>query len=107
MWVYDLESLRFLAVNEAAIAHYGYSREQLLAMTVMDIRPPEERERFAKFVQLAGGAHNGEQIWRHQKSDKTKIDVAIYSRTLSYEGHMAALVASIDVTDRKRAEDDL
>ena len=107
MWVYDRDSLRFLAVNEAAIAHYGYSREQFLAMTVMDIRPPEERERFTQFVHLAGGAHDGEQIWRQQKSDNTKIDVAIYSRALSYDGRKAALVASIDVTDRKRAEDEL
>jgi diguanylate cyclase (GGDEF)-like protein/PAS domain S-box-containing protein len=107
MLVYDLESLRFLAVNEAAVAHYGYSYEQFLAMTVMGIRPPEERERFAQFVRMAGGAHEGEQAWRHQKSDKTIIDVATYSRTLSYDGHMAALVASIDGTDRKLAEDEL
>ncbi len=107
MWVFDLGSLRFLAVNEAAIAHYGYSAEQFLAMTVLDIRPPEERERVAKFVHQVGGTHNGEQIWRHQKSDKAIIDVAIYSRALSYDGHKAALVASIDLTDRKRAEDEL
>ena len=107
MWVFDLESLRFLAVNEAAIAHYGYSREQFLAMRVLDIRPPEERERFAHFVHLHGGTHNGEQAWRHQKLDKTIIDVAIYSHALSYDGHRAVLVASIDCTDRKRAEDEL
>jgi len=107
MWVYDLESLRFLAVNEAAVAHYGYSREQFLTMTVLDIRPPEEHERFAHFVHLNGGAHNGEQTWRHQKSNKTIIDVAIYSHALSYDGHRAVLVASIDCSDRKRAEDEL
>ena len=107
MWVFDLESLRFLAVNEAAIAHYGYSAEQFLAMTMLDIRPNEERERVAKFVHQVGGTHNGEQIWRHQKSDNAIIDVAIYSRALSYDGHKAALVASIDLTDRKQAEDAL
>jgi diguanylate cyclase (GGDEF)-like protein/PAS domain S-box-containing protein len=104
MWVYDRESLRFLAVNDTAVAHYGYSREQFLAMTVIDIRPCEERERFAKFVQQAGGTHDGEQIWQHQKADATTIDVAVYSRALSYDGHMAALVAIIDVTARKQTE---
>ena len=107
MWVYNLDNLRFLAVNEAAVAQYGYSREQFLAMTVLDIRPPEERERFTKFVHLGGGAHDGELIWRHQKSDKTRIDVAIYPQALSYEGYTAGLVAAIDVTERKRAEDEL
>jgi diguanylate cyclase (GGDEF)-like protein/PAS domain S-box-containing protein len=105
MWVYDLESLRFLGVNDAAVAHYRYSREQFLAMTVMEIRPLEERERFAKFVRQAKGAHNGERIWQHQKADGTKIDVAVYSRALNYDGRRAALVASIDVTARKRAEE--
>src|SRR5207245_9127156 len=45
MWVYDPETLRFLAVNEAAVRHYGYSREEFLALTIRDIRPPEEHER--------------------------------------------------------------
>jgi diguanylate cyclase (GGDEF)-like protein/PAS domain S-box-containing protein len=58
-------------------------------------------------VHLHGATHNGEQAWRHQKLDKTIIDVAIYSHALSYDGHRAVLVASIDCTDRKRAEDEL
>ena len=107
MWVYALDSLRFLAINDAAVAHYGYSREQFMAMTVLDIRPVEEHERFAQFARMDGGYHDGEQIWRHQKSDGTKIDVAIYSRALSYGGYTAGLVAAIDVTERKRAEDEL
>jgi diguanylate cyclase (GGDEF)-like protein/PAS domain S-box-containing protein len=107
MWVYALDNLRFLAVNEAAVAHYGYSREQFMAMKVLDISPVEERERFAQLARMDGGYHDGEQIRRHQKSDGTKIDVAIYSRALSYGGYTAGLVAAIDVTERKRAEDEL
>jgi len=107
MWVYDRESLRFLAVNDAAVAHYKYSREQFLGMTVMDIRPPEEWRRFAQFVRKAGATHSGEQIWRHQKSDEKKIDVAVYSQTLKYNGCNAALVAIIDVSERKQIEEAL
>jgi diguanylate cyclase (GGDEF)-like protein/PAS domain S-box-containing protein len=107
MWVYALDSRRFLAVNEAAIAHYGYSREQFLTMTAFDIRPPEERERLAQFIREPFKAQSGERIWLHQKADGTKIDVATYSRALNYEGHAACLVAAIDVTERKRAEDEL
>ena len=104
MWLYDIDSLRFLAVNDAAIAHYGHSREQFLAMTVRDIRPREEREKFTQFVLRTRGNHHGEQIWRHQKSDGSEIEVAVYSRALDYENHSAALVAIIDVTERRQAE---
>ena len=107
MGVYDLESLRFLAVNEAAIAHYGYSRDQFLAMTVMDIRVVEEHARSAEFVHTTKGTHDGEGIFRHQKSDGTVIDVTAFSRELNYEGRAAALVAVHDITKAKRAEDEL
>jgi diguanylate cyclase (GGDEF)-like protein/PAS domain S-box-containing protein len=108
MWVFDTESLRFLAVNDAAVSRYGYSREQFLAMTVVDIRPAEDRQRFADFVRDHGGIHDGEQIWRHELSTGEKIDVAIYSRALSYGGHAAAaLVAVVDVTDRLKAEEEV
>ena len=55
MWVIDRESLRFLAINEAAVAHYGYSREQFMAMTVPDLRPNEDRERFVDFMHSLAG----------------------------------------------------
>jgi len=107
MWLYDVKSLRFLAVNQAAVAHYGYSRAQFLAMTTLDIRPAEERERFIRFVRSHGGGHDGELTWRHQKADGSIIDVAIYARALNYQDQAAALVAVHDITARKRAEDQL
>jgi len=107
MWVYDLDNLRFLAVNAAAVANYGYSYEQFLQMTTLDIRPADERERFVKFIRDAGGDHNSEQIWRHQKANGTIIDVGIYARSLNYIGRKACLVAAHDITNRKRAEEQL
>ena len=58
MWVFDVDDLRFLAVNDAALQHYGYSREQYRQMTARDIRPKEEQERFAADIR-AGGAQSG------------------------------------------------
>jgi len=55
--------MRFLAVNDAAVAHYGYSRDQYRVMTVYDIRPVEDHERFRQFMQTDRGVHEGEQIW--------------------------------------------
>jgi len=104
MWVYDLETLQFVAVNDAAVAHYGYGREQFLTMSVADIRPPEDRERVMQHVREHRGAQSGEQVWRHRKADGTDIDVAIYSRALRYEGRAAVLVAVRNVTEQRKAE---
>ncbi len=106
MWVYDRETMRFLAVNDAAVSHYGYSREQFLAMTLPEIRSAEERERISEFVRTAQGYNDGQETWRHFKADGTEIETVIFSRALEYEGRPAALVAVCDVTEQRRAERD-
>src|SRR5262249_25000650 len=88
MWVYDLETLRFLAVNEAAIQHYGYSREEYMGMTVLDIRPPEDMPAVLESI------HNPRSqrevnTWRHSKKDGTIIDVEINSHPLNFGGRSA------------------
>ena len=104
MWVYDLETLRFLAVNDAAIHHYGYSRPEFLEMTIKDIRPPEDVPLL--FNYLAGGNpeidHAGE--WRHRTKDGTIINVEITGNRLNFAGRAAEFVLASDVTERKRAE---
>jgi PAS domain S-box-containing protein len=107
MWVYDLETLRFLAVNEATVRHYGYGREQFARMTLLDIRPAEDWEKVRRFVRDIGGNDNRGTCWRHLKADGTVIEVMTYARSLQYEDRAAALVAVIDVTERKRAENEL
>ena len=108
MWVFGREDLRFIAVNDAAISLYGYSREQFLAMTALDIRPPEERDRFRRVVGTGLGAsretlYRG-RFWRHVKADGTLIDVAIFAQNLTYEGRSAVLAAAVDITERNLAE---
>ena len=104
MWVYDLDSLKFLAVNDAAIEHYGYSREQFLAMSIVDIRPDSEVlavQEIAKKGQI-GITHAG--IWRHRKSDGGIIKVEVTSHPIDFFGHRAKLVLANDVTDRVEQE---
>ncbi|OGS49026.1 MAG: hypothetical protein A3K68_01920 [Euryarchaeota archaeon RBG_16_68_13] len=105
MWVYDIETLRFLAVNDAAITHYGYSREEFLAMTIRDIRPPEDVPRLLRAVShLEPGYHRSGQ-WRHVRKDGSVIDVEITSHVLVFAGRRADLVLVNDITQRKRAEE--
>jgi PAS domain S-box-containing protein len=104
MWVYDLESLRFLAVNDSAVDQYGYSREEFLAMTLRDIRPPEDVDALENYLSSpqAGVDRAGE--WRHRKKDGSLINVEITSHRLDFGGRPAEFVLANDITERKRAE---
>ncbi|MDX6515687.1 MAG: hypothetical protein QOH73_1353 [Gaiellaceae bacterium] len=95
MWVFDRESLRFLAVNEAAVAAYGYARSAFLAMTIADIRPAEDGRA------LEAGAS------RHRKQDGSLIDVRVRSNPISFAGRDACLVLVEDVTAESRLEEQL
>ena len=107
MWVYDLETLQFLEVNDAAVAQYGYSRDEFLAMRITDIRPPEDLARLLEHVALHRPRLQGSGDWRHKRKDGHIIEVEITSHTLEYAGRSAALVVAQDVTRRKKAEGEL
>ena len=104
MWVVDRETLRFLAVNEAAIAHYGYSREEFLGMNLADVRPAADVPALlAALSKLADGLHEKE-VWRHRKKDASVIYVEITTHGLVFAGRPAFLALLNDITDRRRAE---
>ncbi|MDB6021490.1 MAG: multi-sensor signal transduction histidine kinase [Pedosphaera sp.] len=106
MWVWDAETLSFLAVNDAVLELYGYSREEMLRMTVLDIRPPEDiprlKEVLAALPPNAVMTESGE--WRHVKRDGTLIYAEIRSQPVVFHGRAARLVMVTDVTARKEAE---
>jgi diguanylate cyclase (GGDEF)-like protein/PAS domain S-box-containing protein len=104
MMVYDRDDFRYLAVNDAAVAHYGYSREQFLKMNGVDIRPPEDHERFREALRNHAHLPSRSSTWRHLKADGTPIEVQIYSAPLTYQGRPAALVAIVDQTERNRVD---
>jgi PAS domain S-box-containing protein len=98
MWAYDVETLRFLEVNNAAIEQYGYSRAEFMAMTIDDIAA-------ADLAPRAGAPAFGRLgIRRHRKADGSEIAVDAVSHRLEFYGHRAAIMAAIDVTEQKRAE---
>jgi two-component system, cell cycle sensor histidine kinase and response regulator CckA len=107
MWVFDAETLDFLAVNNAAIHHYGYSREEFLSMTIKDIRPPEDVPALLDDVALNTLGMDKAGVWRHRKKDGTIIDVEISSYEVDFADRKAKLVLAYDVTERLRAEQTL
>jgi len=107
MWVYDLEDLCFLAVNEAAVHRYAYSSEEFLSMTIKDIRPSEDVPSMLDDVLKFSSNSRDAGVWRHRTKDGTIIDVEITSYPLSFAGRPAALVLANDITERRRAEEAL
>lgn len=107
MWVYDLETLRFLAVNDAAIDHYGYSRAEFLAMTIADIRPSEDVPGLLESIaQVKEGLVRAEAR-RHCKKEGVPIDVEIVSHTLDWGGRRAKMIMAHDITAQLRTEREL
>lgn len=90
MWIYNLTTLKFLEVNDAAVKAYGFSREEFLRMTVLDIRPNEDIQRF---LQSSEHPHESTaEIWQHVGRNGAPFPVSITSWELTFRGQKAELV---------------
>jgi PAS domain S-box-containing protein len=107
VWVYDTETLRILAVNEASIRKYGYAREEFLELTLSDLHVSEDAPSLREHVSSPHPEAGSARGWRHRHKDGTVIDVEIASQEISLDGARARIVLAIDVTDRRRAEEAL
>jgi len=104
MWVYDVETLRFLAVNKNAVVQYGYSEAEFLAMTIRDIRPPADLAQLNRAVTALETGKGTLGTWRHRKKNGAVIDVEVSSEPFVFSGRPARLVLARDITDRIVAE---
>lgn len=104
MWVYDRDTLRLLAVNEMATATYGYSREEFLSMTVLDIRPEKDRRRALAYIRNPPWPNEDAEHWRHVLKDGQVIDVDNTGVDIDFDGRPACLVLIRDITRQRHAE---
>ena len=102
MWVIDCETLAILAVNDAALEHYGYSREEFLRMTPFDLRVPEEAEELKRILDQETPASR--LPGRHRRRDGSVIDVEVTATRLTFAGRPAYVVLSVDVSDWMQAQ---
>jgi PAS domain S-box-containing protein len=103
MLIYELGTLKMLAVNDAFVAHYGYSRKEALALQLTDLYPESERGPIADLsLKLHGHANAGE--WHHLKKDGSPITIVAHSHGILFEGHEARIASITDITERRRAE---
>jgi len=107
MWVFDRQSFRFLAVNEAATRKYGFTEQEFLAMTVAGIRPAEDVAAMMEDLEKHGVGLQERGVWRHSKKNGEMIDVEIACHNLEFRGIAAMLVCAQDITERKHAAEKL
>jgi len=107
MYLFDSETLRFLAVNRAAVARYGYTLHQFMNMSIMDMRPDRFKADALEAIRNWIDTQSGDRLFRHLKADGTEIDVEVFIRRQIHNGRQAVLATAIDVTERKRAADEL
>jgi two-component system cell cycle sensor histidine kinase/response regulator CckA len=104
MWLFDVDSLAFLEVNDAAVVHYGYSREEFLGLTLAEIRPSDDIATLRADIASHTDSHQP-TLWRHRKKNGDVILVEIKAHDVVLEERSARLVLVNDVTDRVRAEE--
>jgi two-component system, cell cycle sensor histidine kinase and response regulator CckA len=106
MWVFEEETLQFLQVNDAALRHYGYDQMDFLQMTAGELHPPEEVPNLLAAFQRPDPREQLAGQWHHRKKNGSVIDVDLFLHKMEYLGHAAALVVALDITERKRAEEE-
>lgn len=100
MWIFDLETLRFLNVNEAACEHYGFSFEEFMVMTIRDIRPkaeiPQMEALLAKAIQTSDASFMG--LMKHRKKNGDIIQVKLKTSQVNFDRRIGILVSAVDIT---------
>ncbi|WP_020471000.1 PAS domain-containing hybrid sensor histidine kinase/response regulator [Zavarzinella formosa] len=104
MWVFDIESLRFLNVNRACLNRYGHTREEFLQLTTKDIRPPEEIPKLLSAMTDITSVPYPATRWIHQCKDGSNFVAEVFATPIQFGNRPARLVLSFDVTDRILAE---
>lgn len=108
MWVYDLKTLSFLEINNAAIEKYGYTREEFLTMNLFDIRPAEDHKELMRNVASDDNKRfTTSGIWRHLKKNGQSIFVEINSHPIEFNNRKAKIVLALDISERKEAEKEI
>ncbi len=107
LWIYDLETFKFLEVNDAAVNLYGYSKEEFLQMEVTGIRPKEDIDRFIQNARKGTEELSAAGVWTHFKKNGEEIQMLIFSRNISYKDKKGRLVLLMDVSEKIKVENEL
>lgn len=105
MWIFNPETLEFVEVNNAAVEHYGYSRDEFRSMNILDIRPESDHDKVKKDIATEDSQKNDRGEWQHIKKNGEKINVQVTSTNIDYFGNKFRLILVNDITEQKKAEE--
>lgn len=97
-WVFEVATLRFLEVNSAAVRQYGYSRDEFLSMSILDVRPPEDKDKLLADLATGREGFHLPQVWTHRRKDGSLFEVKIHSANLVFGGKPARLILAEDIS---------
>jgi PAS domain S-box-containing protein len=103
MWIFDMSTLAFSAVNDAAVDHYGYSRKEFLSMTILDIRPSESIVPLLREILQRKSYNTAKELRTHRTKDGSLIDVEVTRSEVLFNGRTADLVSAVDVNGHPSA----
>jgi two-component system cell cycle sensor histidine kinase/response regulator CckA len=107
IWLYDIDTFKFLRVNQAAVKLYGYSTEEFEEMTILDIRPESQRGSAGRAETTSEAEASEHQFWLHQAKDGRTFEVETISHRLIYAGKTIRLVVAQDISERRHLESQL
>src|SRR5687767_6159848 len=97
MLVYEVSTLRVLAVNDAAVRSYGYSHDEFLELSIAELRPQEDVETLLRIVREMPAGYHRSGCWRHRRKDGTVFPVEVTSHSLELDGVATRLVLVTDI----------
>ena len=106
-WVYDVRDLRIVAANDAMVASYGWSREELEGMSVLELRDPDEAERLKAFLAEWGDRSGNAGVWRHRRRDGSPLWMDISTHSVEIDGKRCRMVIGHDITAQRAAQERL
>jgi PAS domain S-box-containing protein len=98
MWIFELQTLNFIAVNDAAVAKYGYSREEFLKMNIMDIRPKSDQLQLLAMIKEDNGMHHEAGKWRHMRKSGETFPVSVITHRVFFNDMHCKMVMATDIT---------
>jgi PAS domain S-box-containing protein len=105
MWVFEINTLQFLDVNDAAVQHYGYSKEEFLSMNILDIRPKESIPELIEVIhEIRNYGKSQRRIWRHRRKNGEIIYVEVEGTLIEFAQQKARLILATDVTEKLQVE---
>ncbi|WP_276133057.1 PAS domain S-box protein [Polluticoccus soli] len=107
MYIYERGTYKFLAVNRAALEQYGYTQEEFLSMTALDIRPEEDWEKFSKIIKSLALEYLNAGTWRHIRKNGELFFVRIHAHQVNFNGTEAVAVFAIDIDETIKTQNAL